>query len=317
MRMTKGFITLATGEERYFKLAVNLLKSYRFFSKNPLSFAILTDRHNKYTEQFDEVILLPNARSSYMDKLSIISNCPYDETIFIDADCLAYQDLNQYWDLHDFSDTLTCFGTSNFLDYKDGWFKKEDIGGYGNLIKFIPNMHGGCYFIKKGPQCEEIYKLAMEINNNYHKYKFKYFDQPADEPILALCMAIFDFRPIEDKTRKAIVFYPAVTDLKADMLLGYNSFEKEGIIIEKSFLIHWQNYFTKKAIYKTEVDKLNFLYKKRLKNFLTLNQPLKNIKLSRLALRIIKFKNTFYQCIDSWEFFKLLIKSKVKILLGS
>ena len=45
----KGFVTIATGQERYYKLARNLLHSYRLFAKDPFPFAIISDRENEYT----------------------------------------------------------------------------------------------------------------------------------------------------------------------------------------------------------------------------------------------------------------------------
>lgn len=310
--MTKGFITLATGSERYFELAVNLLKSYRLFSDDPLPFAILADRNNKFTEQFDEVIILENAKSSYMDKLSILINCPYDETIFIDADCLAYQDLNQYWEIYDFAHTISCFGFAGPLNYRDGWFYKEDIGKYGKLIKFIPSMHGGCYFIKKSAQCQEIYELALEINNNYSSYKFKYFDSPADEPILALCMAIFDCRPIAE-TGQEIVFYPAVKNFKANIFHGFNSFKKKDKIIKNAWLVHWQNNFTKRAIYKLEVDKLNLLFDKVSKFNLQHNQSTNKINLFLQSK--IKLNMLFYKNVDFLYDLNILFKTQIMSIL--
>ena len=47
--MTHGFITIATGDAQYYKIAVNLLHSYRWFSKAPVPFAILADQENEYT----------------------------------------------------------------------------------------------------------------------------------------------------------------------------------------------------------------------------------------------------------------------------
>ena len=302
--MTKGFITLATGNERYFKLASNLLKSYRFFSKNPLPFAIIADHHNKYTDEFDEVIILEDAKSSYMDKLSILINCPFDETIFIDADCLAYQDLNEYWDFYDFSYSLTCFGVSNSLNFKNGWFKKEDVGKYGDQISFIPSMHGGCYFIKRSHECQKIYDLAMEINTKYYQYKFKYFDDPADEPILALCMAVFNCHPIEMKTINPIVFYPAVTNFESNINFGINSYTAKNKTIKNSYLVHWQNYFTTRALYKTEVDRLNFLYENNLGTFSKLKSVFK-----------IKTRSLLYGGSDFLKLFKTFIKKETKKLV--
>lgn len=63
----RGFVTVATGNEYYYKLARNLLRSYRIFNfKYP--FAILCDRNNKYTEEFDDVVILDNAR----DRKSVV-----------------------------------------------------------------------------------------------------------------------------------------------------------------------------------------------------------------------------------------------------
>ena len=99
MNQTKGFLTIATGREEYYRIASNLLRSYRMFCKTPLPFAILADKENTYTEGFDDVIIFPErANNSYLDKLSLGEYLPYDINIFIDADCLAYGDLNQLFD---------------------------------------------------------------------------------------------------------------------------------------------------------------------------------------------------------------------------
>ena len=66
--MTRGFITIATGKELYYQLAQNLLKSYRLYSRNPMPFAILCDRENTYTEQFDQTVILEHPLNSFWDK---------------------------------------------------------------------------------------------------------------------------------------------------------------------------------------------------------------------------------------------------------
>ena len=78
-------------------MAKNLLHSYRCFAKEPVPFAILCDRENSYTSEFDNVIVISDASNSYNDKLKLFRELPYDETIFIDADSLAYGELNVWW----------------------------------------------------------------------------------------------------------------------------------------------------------------------------------------------------------------------------
>lgn len=94
---TRGFITIATGEEKYYRFAVNLLMSYRLYCPNPMPFAIMCDQENTYTAEFDQTVLFRKSEHPYFDKFELLKLAPYDETIFIDADCLAYGDLNEFW----------------------------------------------------------------------------------------------------------------------------------------------------------------------------------------------------------------------------
>ena len=83
--MTRGFVTIATGDALYYQLAGNLLASYKLYTDSPYPFAILCDRKNEITEQFDDVVIFPDAKRNYFDKFELLIRAPYDETIFIDG----------------------------------------------------------------------------------------------------------------------------------------------------------------------------------------------------------------------------------------
>ncbi len=87
--MIRGFITVATGKKHYYELAALLLLSYRRASANPMQFAIIAEEENEFTDSFDLVILTSETEHSFMNKLLVMKLSPFDETIFIDADCLA------------------------------------------------------------------------------------------------------------------------------------------------------------------------------------------------------------------------------------
>ena len=70
--MIQGFVTLATGDERYYRLARNLLRSYRHSCSTPMRFAIIADRHNAYTAEFDDVVIMEHATRSWADKLEML-----------------------------------------------------------------------------------------------------------------------------------------------------------------------------------------------------------------------------------------------------
>ena len=253
----RGFVTLAVGDEKYFQLAVNLLKSYRFHTLHPLPFAIIADRENSYTKQFDTTVILENTTCSYLDKIEILRIAPYEDTIFLDADCLAYGDLNVFW--KDFpTEGTACYGMALPLDARNGWFLREDIGEYQEKIHFIPQMHGGVIFIRRDELTKEIYREALLVAKNYEQYKFKYFEKPADEPILALSMAVKNSRPIERELGGPLyLFYLIAKKVKQDIRKGYLAYSCDGKEwIESAKLMHWQNVFTKKPMYRIAADTL-------------------------------------------------------------
>ena len=94
--LTKGIITIATGNERYYKMALYLLYSLRI-SNPEMKMAIITDKQNLCTNEFDDVVILEEPHKSYLDKLDLLIRCPYDENIFIDADSLVFSNIDYLW----------------------------------------------------------------------------------------------------------------------------------------------------------------------------------------------------------------------------
>ena len=90
---------MATGKRLYYILARNLLISYRLHNPDPQPFALICDRRNEITEEFDDVVIMDSPSFSFNDKLRLADLTPYDETIFIDADCLVVRNLSGLWDI--------------------------------------------------------------------------------------------------------------------------------------------------------------------------------------------------------------------------
>ena len=62
--------------------------------------------------------------------------------IFIDADCLAYGDLNVLFDVFDSADDFSCFGRVLPLDDKTGWFEYEHLGELRPRVTNVIGLHG-------------------------------------------------------------------------------------------------------------------------------------------------------------------------------
>lgn len=283
--MTRGFITIATGKARYYELAENLLYSYKFFSKNPYPFAILADEENDRTKKFDKVILTDKSTYSFMDKFLLFENLPYDETIFIDADSLAYGDLNKLWNIFDGSTDFSSFGqVFNLEEEGDIWYEINGIGKYGEGVTYRCRMHAGVCFFRKSEKLLKTYRDSLAILKDYDNLHFTKYADSRDECALAVAMAKNDMIPIPEPI-DFFVTYPCCTwsDVKIincnELAVSYGAW---GSISKCGLLVHFGTPSTKTPLYRFSLSCITYikryqnkkapllkkiLYEKRLKYF--------------------------------------------------
>ena len=193
--MTKGFITVATGDEHYYKLADNLVKSYRLFNNN-LPFAIITEKENKYISSFDEVYITGDATHSYLDKFLLNQYMPYDLMIFIEADMLVYGEITDLFEIFEEADDFSCIGDTWPCDNKtNGWFITAKLPEHiKNEISYTVGLHGGILFMRKTQVVHDVFCTAIDIVNNYEQFSAAFtgsgFRSVPDEPVIALSMAL-------------------------------------------------------------------------------------------------------------------------------
>lgn len=161
--INRGFFTIATGDEKYYKFANNLLQSYRL-RNDKYPFAILCDRENKYTKDFDQVVILNDVKYSYLDKFKMLIDTPYEEGIFIEPDCLIYRDISVFFDMLAKESDLSSFGWND--DKITHWFDnpRKIIEKYGNVLEEIPLFCPGYMFIRKSETCNKIYYDLLELS---------------------------------------------------------------------------------------------------------------------------------------------------------
>lgn len=258
--MTRGFITIATGKEMYYQLAANLVRSYRLFTEEPYPFAILCDRENEYTALFDDVVILEKPRNGFWDKFELLKVCPYDETIFIDSDCLAYADLNDYWDYFASEDDFTGCGTNYPIDSDRGLFVAEEVGPYIGKVHWKPDIHGGLYLIRKGPLCDAIYEDCLYISDHYQDFTWPDYCAPnADEPVFCLAMAANGCRAADAEPSNYGIPWE-VTEMSCDIFTGKLTYATEWHPkVDQGKMIHWSVRYCKKPLYRFEVEKLNLM----------------------------------------------------------
>ena len=257
----KGFVTIATGRDRYYILAYNLLLSYRLHSKSAGPFCILCDRQNMWTAEFDDVIIIDSPANDYVDKMRILDLSPYDENIFIDADCLVYRNLTPLWDMFKEGPDVGVLGSTYPLNSDKGWWDVKDLGDLEEKVDYKMTCQGGMYYVRKnGPMLPSFRKTCLYIQEHYFEYHFRMCgNRLADENILCLASCVHHYLPVDDFVN-IFAYYPYVRLLDQDILSGTVIFdlrEDPDKRFKDSFMIHFGTAIAlNRWLYKKEVFKL-------------------------------------------------------------
>lgn len=257
----KGFVTIATGRDRYYILAYNLLLSYRLHSKSAGPFCILCDRLNMWTAEFDDVIIIDSPANDYVDKMRILDLSPYDENIFIDADCLVYRNLTPLWDMFKEGPDVGVLGSTYPLNSDKGWWDVKDLGDLEEKVDYKMTCQGGMYYVRKnGPMLPSFRKTCLYIQEHYFEYHFRMCgNRLADENILSLASCVHHYLPVDDFVN-IFAYYPYVRLLDQDILSGtlvFDGLEYPGKLFKDSFMIHFGTANAlNRWVYKKEVFKL-------------------------------------------------------------
>ena len=252
--MTRGFITIATGKKHYYEIAANLLKSYKHYSAKPLPFAIICEEKNEYTALFDNVIITDESTHSFMDKLLLLKLCPYDENIFIDADSLAYGDLNAYVDFFAGATDFSAIGINVSLESKDAWYDVDGIWKYGEMIQYKCRVHSGVMFIRNTEKLKKLYADCLDIYSNYDKLHFRICANSCDEATLGIAMPMNNMKCVHENPTM-LAAYPCLTYLDADILHDRLSYETQWAgRTDKGILLHFGTFHTYEPLYKFNVE---------------------------------------------------------------
>ncbi len=280
-KVEKGFVTVATGE-RYVKMAVNMVKSYRLNTKNQLPFCLITDAEYEYNSLFDDIVILSESRHNTLDKIEIAKYSPYLKNVFIEPDILVYGDANVFFDVFDNADAFSVIGDTFDLSENRGWFNKSTVGKYSDKISFTVGFHGGVYYVdnNKRETLDKFYKTTWEVveNNNDLQFWGKISEDnnapwgfgvipPNDETIISLAMALNDCKTVVPQDvnstyiNKYICIYPCSVKLKrkykCNILKQQLDFYINGEHLKNVCLFHFGNLFTESFCYQREVYRLD------------------------------------------------------------
>ncbi|QOG22149.1 MULTISPECIES: hypothetical protein [Bradyrhizobium] len=203
-RSSAGFLTLAIGARDYIDQAYYLGLSLKA-NMPAYPIAVVTDdQSGRLAGVYDH--LIPARQSlgrGVRQKMYIDQYSPFEETLFIDADCIAARpfehELNEVRGF-DFSPVV-----QRHLRAGDADEYFLDLPGLMHRLELpsLPKFNGGVYFFRKSALSARVFESARRIQNDPASYGLKAFDStgPGDEPAYALAMAQHGISGYDDQGR--------------------------------------------------------------------------------------------------------------------
>jgi len=204
--MSAGLITIAYGPHKYIRMAEALALSYRRWNPT-LPFCVVTDAANagRLGAYFDIVRLVePSYGKGVAQKLSVDRYSPFDETLFVDSDCVFYRDPALTWDAYA-TDDFVIKGW-NYLSRED---HHENVGNLAVLLEQtgidrIGSFNSGMFYFRRTEWADRLFATSREIYERRADLAFKPFKNApvAHEPVLAIAMEMcgIGFRPWDPTT---------------------------------------------------------------------------------------------------------------------
>jgi hypothetical protein len=253
----RGIITIAHGDKRYIEMAKMLALSLKL--TNPgIARAIISDlSKEEFDGLYDHYIPYnPAYGKGLSQKLYLDQYSPFDETLFIDSDCLVIDSLDSTFKLcgdHSFA----VFGDQ--ITSGDWYMDVAKMCQKFNLAS-IPLFNGGTYYFKKNDTTTKIYEQARKLHEQYGELGFHDFRGSInEEPLVAVAMAMNGVEAVDDKGAAMRTPIGLVGPFEIDVLNGKCNFNKEGIGVQPA-IVHFSGAFSTAFHYKREVCKLKSIH---------------------------------------------------------
>lgn len=286
-------------------MSVNLARSFFLWHlDDQIGFQLVTDiPDNIPADVRNQVELITVAKGEigegFSTKLQLDRLVSEGQTLFIDADCLIYRNLDF---IFDFFDGRAVSVVGGYIS--DGeWFGdvRHICTRYG--ISAMPKFNGGVYYLEKGECASSVFETARLIEKEYDEAGFvRLRNRPNDEVILSVAMALHRQIPVPDDGSMMAEFVNFQSGVKSDLMKGkailYNcprhaKYQSNWHLTKaEPAIVHFLGYHTQVMPYVKEVRLLRLIVAKKLSRpmaglltFFSLTAPLRLIGGARDVLR--------------------------------
>jgi hypothetical protein len=187
--MHNGILTIAIGK-RYRSMAKTLARSI-WISNSKTKIAIVTDCPTDFDSMKERVIPIPHCAeygAGVQQKLYLERYSPFDQTMFIDSDCLVFGSLDPLW-ASCFDQDFAVFGHDISDARSWGYFEQSDLKALG-ITGGVPQFNGGIYYFNRSKVSARIFEIARSFSGSYQQHQIANFrNGVADEPLFSIALA--------------------------------------------------------------------------------------------------------------------------------
>lgn len=199
----QGYLTVAMDQDRYVTMAVNLARSLRHFDKSRPVCLVYNDKVNLDADAkgaFTHFVKL-QPQDDYlgcMNKIRLDQASPFDETMYIDSDCLLVKgDIDRHWNrMH------AGFFSMTGEKRRSGYWNRMDIAKTCEMfsIDYVVQMNSGVFYFKRGEETSRFFDRLRSLYTNHRDDLSNIHQgrkgQYADEPFFGVAMGEFGISPL-------------------------------------------------------------------------------------------------------------------------
>lgn len=311
MDKEKGILTIATGKKIYVDMACNLARSFLLWNKGgSIRFQLVTDLPefvpSTLKKEIDLIFIEPGAVGpGFTSKLKMAELTLTAKTLFIDADCLIYGDLEKVFEKfggHDFS----VIGHLIYSGKKKGFCEDVEDILRRQEIPYFPLLCGSVYYLEKGPVTKNIFNYANDLVREYDNLGLiRLRNRENEEPLLAISMAKYKQTPIQDdgSVKADRMFYEF---LRSNVLQGTARLWNQSTTPfpdysqrrdSEPLIVHFNDTAANSYEYRSEIIRLGMAERKWNKSLIDLYVNLTCILPGRMKLNLKSFLRPFYRSL--------------------
>jgi len=222
----RGILVMVFGHKMYIDMAKRLMESLKLHSPN-LPIALATSVEDPELRALADVIVPDhptfNDTSGMIQKMNVDLYAPFEETIYIDSDCLIFGDITPMFDQFQGLPVglLGDYVTQGHY-YTDVTSLLKKLG-----LEKLPRFCAGMIYLNKAAGASRVYDAVRAKIPNYDSYGFKVWrGGVCDEPLISLTLAEQGVPVLPDDFRSFVTLAQVYGPLKVDVLRGKCSFDR-------------------------------------------------------------------------------------------